>query len=68
MGAGLAWWWVGASVSCGAAGFWWLADVVKVEVVAGAAGEQVDDLVGAGQTVGDGGGDGVGFGPDDFVA
>ena len=68
MGTGLAWWRAGVSVSCGAAGFRWLADVIEVEVVAGVAGEQVDDLVGAGQAVGDRGGDGVGFGPDDLVA
>lgn len=54
VGARLPWWRAGASVWRGAAGLRGLADGVEVEVVAGAAGQQVDDLMGAGQAVGDG--------------
>ena len=45
-----------------------LADGVEVEEVARSTAEQVDDLVLAGQAVGDTGGGGVGLGPDDLVA
>ena len=45
-----------------------LADGVQVEEVARSTAEQVDDLVFAGQAVGDAGGSGVGLGPDDLVA
>ena len=45
-----------------------LADGVEVEEVTRSTAEQVDDLVLAGQAVGDAGGGGVGLGPDDLVA